>query len=283
MAVKVQKNEPGARLFILSTIMIVLCCSSLVQDGGKVLISEDDFASLHPFFLKTLDSFQTGPFQSLFRQSFDLSVPEINLLRTMLLFGIGLVILEEVIFKPCLLSILPLRVSKTTDLSNCARYLSDGVAMLVFAGLGYHTLWKHSAGWGMFTNSDDAAVSSVVRMYDFHPVGLQICALQVAYEVKSLTDVVAYGDGALFFTHHVLATSLALFAFAPYCQLYGVFFLGISEVSTFILCLLVNFDDERGLKYFRCIHTHIHTYVIRLAQLTPLSLSPSLPVNNMNR
>ena len=33
----------------------------------------------------------------------------------------------------------------------------------------------------------------------------------------------------------------------PFCQLYACFFLGISEVSTFVLCCALPFDGERGI------------------------------------
>ena len=67
-------------------------------------------------------------------------------------------------------------------------------------------------------------------MAQFYPVAMHLCAMQVGYEMKSCIDVLSYGDGVLFLVHHMMASSLAVLAFNPYCQLYANFFLGVSEV-----------------------------------------------------
>jgi hypothetical protein len=71
---------------------------------------------------------------------------------------------------------------------------------------------------------------------------------QLAYELKSLWDAFYHGDDWLFKTHHSMTALLAFVALATgFCLKYAAFFMGISEISTAVVCLLVTFDDKRGL------------------------------------
>jgi hypothetical protein len=53
-------------------------------------------------------------------------------------------------------------------------------------------------------------------------------------------------DGIVFLGHHVFTCLLALFALNPFLHHYAAFFLGISEVSTGILCAYLIFDEKSG-------------------------------------
>lgn len=86
------------------------------------------------------------------------------------------------------------------------------------------------------------------RMFAYHPAGQQILTIFVAYQLKNLIDTILFDDGLLFVAHHVLALTTAWGAMYPGTgHVYAVFFMGISEMSTAVLCLLANFDDDHGV------------------------------------
>jgi hypothetical protein len=126
---------------------------------------------------------------------------------------------------------------------NClARSIVDVAVMTTFSVLGFVILESFD-GWQGF-----AADGSLSTMYQFNSYAQMICIIQAVYEFKSIVDSVRFNDGFLFIAHHLTAGLLASLALYPYCHKYSSFFLGISEISTAALCVLVNFDDERGIK-----------------------------------
>ena len=67
-------------------------------------------------------------------------------------------------------------------------------------------------------------------------------------QIKNLYDTIIWNDGLLFIAHHIMALSVAYgTVFHGVAHYYAQFYFGISEVSTAILCLLANFDDEHGV------------------------------------
>jgi len=55
-------------------------------------------------------------------------------------------------------------------------------------------------------------------------------------------------QGPEFIFHHVFSLAVAWGAMHPgTAHMYGIFFFGLSEFSTAILCILANFDDEHGV------------------------------------
>lgn len=61
-------------------------------------------------------------------------------------------------------------------------------------------------------------------------------------------DTIKWGDGIIFVLHHILAGGTAWLGMYPgVSSLYAIFFMGISEISTAVLCLLANFDDDFGV------------------------------------
>ncbi|GMI21434.1 hypothetical protein TeGR_g14572 [Tetraparma gracilis] len=86
------------------------------------------------------------------------------------------------------------------------------------------------------------------------PAGHDLLQFFAAYQLKNLYDTVVWDDGALFVAHHVLSGLVAWGGMhaggsggGGLGQVYAVFFMGISEVSTALLVLLANFDDELGV------------------------------------
>ena len=86
------------------------------------------------------------------------------------------------------------------------------------------------------------------RLFSYIPEAQQIALFFVIYQVKNTYDTIIFDDGIEFIIHHILALSAAWGGMFPGCgHLYVVFFFGLSEISTAILCLLANFDDEYGV------------------------------------
>merc|ERR1712107_818898 len=68
------------------------------------------------------------------------------------------------------------------------------------------------------------------------------------YQVKNLIDSLVWNDGFVFLFHHVFCLIVCYGALSVGLALsYGPFYLGFSEVSTAVLCVLANYDDEHGV------------------------------------
>ena len=86
------------------------------------------------------------------------------------------------------------------------------------------------------------------RMFTHFPSAFRICLFFASYQVKNLYDTIIWNDGLLFVAHHVMCLFVAYGAlFHGAAQYWAPFYFGVSEVSTAILCLLANFDDEHGV------------------------------------
>ena len=86
------------------------------------------------------------------------------------------------------------------------------------------------------------------RLFTYEPEAFRIGLFFFGYQVKNLYDTIVWNDGPEFIFHHVLSMSVAWGSMHPGVGLfYGPFFLGISEVSTAILCVLANFDPIHGV------------------------------------
>jgi hypothetical protein len=87
------------------------------------------------------------------------------------------------------------------------------------------------------------------RMFKYHPESCRICLYFLAYQVKNTIDTIVWDDGPEFIAHHVLTLFTAWGALIPgSAHFYAPFYLGFSEISTAVLCLLANFDDVHGVK-----------------------------------
>jgi len=86
------------------------------------------------------------------------------------------------------------------------------------------------------------------RCFMYHGEAFRILTIFSVYQVKNLYDTVIWNDGPEYIVHHVLALATSVGGLYQGLHFYGVFFMGISEVSTCILCVLANFDDDYGVK-----------------------------------
>ena len=86
------------------------------------------------------------------------------------------------------------------------------------------------------------------RGYAYVPSSFYLSTFFLAYQLKNMVDTIVWNDGPEYIFHHVLSLSVCWGALYPgFCLEYATFFFGISEVSTGILCILANFDDEHGV------------------------------------
>jgi len=86
------------------------------------------------------------------------------------------------------------------------------------------------------------------RIYGYVPEGHQLLIFFLAYQMKNMYDTIVWNDGALFIFHHILSGVAAWVGLYPgVAQVYGLFFMGMSEMSTGILVVLANFDSTHGI------------------------------------
>lgn len=86
------------------------------------------------------------------------------------------------------------------------------------------------------------------RLFTYHPAAQQVLLLFFSYQVKNMYDTIVWNDGIIFIIHHLLSGAAAWGGMYPgAAHFYAIFYMGISEISTAILCLLANFDDEFGV------------------------------------
>jgi hypothetical protein len=111
------------------------------------------------------------------------------------------------------------------------------------------TLWRRNGGNNNSRHSDAMpAAGHEQRLYTYHPAGFRIAALFFFYQVKNMYDTVVWNDGPEFIFHHVFSLITAWGAMSTGVgMLYAIFFFGLCEISTGVLCLLANFDDQHGV------------------------------------
>jgi hypothetical protein len=86
------------------------------------------------------------------------------------------------------------------------------------------------------------------RLWAYIPGAHNTLLMFAAYQVKNLSDTFVWNDGALFVVHHVLSFLAAWGAMYPGCgHTYALFYMGVSEISTTVLVILANFDDDLGV------------------------------------
>ncbi len=125
-----------------------------------------------------------------------------------------------------------------------ARHIAvDGFSCFACAVVGYRNRHELKPLLTLQRNNDFHR-----RIHGYHPEGQRVLLFFFAYQVKNMYDTIVWEDGIVFILHHILAGATAWFGMYPgVCSLYAIFFMGISEISTSILCLLANFDQDLGI------------------------------------
>ena len=86
------------------------------------------------------------------------------------------------------------------------------------------------------------------RIFGYHPSSCRVSLFFFAYQSKNMIDTIAWNDGPEFIFHHALSMMVSGGSIYPGLAVYyGSFFLGLSEISTAVLCILANFDPKHGV------------------------------------
>lgn len=105
---------------------------------------------------------------------------------------------------------------------------------------------ESAGGWAALVTSGSSTSAAVLRMGMLLPLSKTICMAQAGYELYNVIDAYLFGTW-VYVAHHLVAFACgALAVVYTYCQLYGIFFLGLSEVSTAVLCIVVLFETDQG-------------------------------------
>jgi len=97
-------------------------------------------------------------------------------------------------------------------------------------------------------------LTPVERTYYSHPTCTLLILCQLAYQVKNTMDTYMYGDGIVFYLHHIGTGVLCAFGTYPFLHAQAPFFLGHVEISTAFLCVLGLFDDDHGIVGFGAMY-----------------------------
>lgn len=144
------------------------------------------------------------------------------------------------------------------------------------------------------------------RLFTYHPEAYRLSMVFFTYQVKNLYDTLVWNDGPEFVFHHIFSMITALAALQGYvCHHYTLFYFGLSEVSTAVLCLLANFDDAHGVPGLgdafpmtkvivasafvtlfiicRCVMWPVATYKLFADITTQLKLHPDDPKTSLSK
>jgi len=129
-----------------------------------------------------------------------------------------------------------------------------GCSIVAYLGYGYRHLAAAIFNGKDVSNGSVAAYftldpkGAAQRVYTYVPEGHHILIYFMAYQIKNTYDSWVWKDGTLFMIHHAFALGAGWTGLYPgVAQIYGIFFMGISELSTVSLCVLGNFDPDLGV------------------------------------
>lgn len=121
-----------------------------------------------------------------------------------------------------------------------ARHAMDTVGLFYISYLGL-SMWLE-------LSPSQVALTAHGRTYIYLPRFVWTCICMLSFQSKNLLDTLKWGDGPEFIAHHVVCILVAIGAMhGQFLHLYGIFFFGISEVSTALVSLLACFDEQHGI------------------------------------
>lgn len=131
-----------------------------------------------------------------------------------------------------------------------ARHIGvDTLACAICFCLGFAKRHVYSDMWNHYVKGKPFPRANYLnRVLSFDPASFRICLFFTAYQIKNLYDTIIFDDGIVFIFHHVFSAITAYGCLVPkIVNYYPFFFVGLSEFSTAILCLLANFDPVHGV------------------------------------
>jgi hypothetical protein len=87
----------------------------------------------------------------------------------------------------------------------------------------------------------------VTRLFAYQPSGYRVALLFFVYQVKNLYDSLVWKDGFEYIFHHIFSLITAWGCLSGMGHYYALFFFGMCELSTAIVCILANFDVDQGV------------------------------------
>ena len=129
-----------------------------------------------------------------------------------------------------------------------ARHIGvDSLACFVISYLGYKNRHLLNEVWTFHRSKDPQTAYN--RIHTYQPEAHRVLMFFIAYLVKGTHDALQWDTSGVMVGHHIFSIMTAWFGMYPgVAQMYGIFFMGISEISTCVLCLLANFDPDHGVE-----------------------------------
>lgn len=70
----------------------------------------------------------------------------------------------------------------------------------------------------------------------------------MGYTFKTIGDAFIYQDGIISVLHHTATGVVVILALHPFLHTYAAFYVGLSEISTVFLCIVIAFQKDRGVE-----------------------------------
>lgn len=119
--------------------------------------------------------------------------------------------------------------------------------VLMMASFTVQGLWAHDALGGFSGYASAYGGDPVRRMLAYEPFALRLALSQLVYQAYNTYISARDGDGPIFLAHHVATGLLCFLALHPFVLSYAPFFLGLSELSSALLCALATTDEAHGV------------------------------------
>jgi hypothetical protein len=144
-----------------------------------------------------------------------------------------------------------------TNRQIIARHVGvDALACVIVFWLGWKSKHLHAELFqtreSATSNKKDASPSLAAtyasRLFTYQPSGFRIALLFFVYQVKNLYDSYVWKDGYEYLFHHIFSLITAWGCMFPGMgHYYAIFFFGMCELSTAVVCVLANFDVDQGV------------------------------------
>lgn len=83
----------------------------------------------------------------------------------------------------------------------------------------------------------------------------------MGYTFKTVGDAIIYNDGIISLVHHIATGVVVALAFHPFLHTYAVFYVGLSEISTVPLCIVIALQNDRGVPLLKQKYPTFDTFI----------------------
>lgn len=136
----------------------------------------------------------------------------------------------------------PILAPRSSRVKLSLRTLQIGsMCLLTALGLEAHELL---GGFAVFSPLKGAVAVSRALAYD--PLCCRLSLCQLSYQLYNTYVSIRDRDGPVFVGHHMATGMVCVLSLAPFLHHFAPFFLGLSEFSTALLCVLAPFDKGEG-------------------------------------